>query len=175
MGSALGVEYVFGTATHAGAKGTLIDMLLGAVVAMMGSMAMTGAGGRAGFWVRARTALFFPVAIGIGLLAGVLVNGSTRLMLAVFVVVITIAVAIRRFGQAFFFYGFMGWLGYFFGSFLHATLSMMPSLIEAVAPAGVGHRAAHQAGPRAAAHRPSFQRPCPSGDPGLRGRPRGRR
>ena len=40
MASALAVEFGFATLTHAGSEGTLIAMLLGAVVAMMGSMAL---------------------------------------------------------------------------------------------------------------------------------------
>jgi hypothetical protein len=42
------------------------------------------------------------------------------------------AVAVRRFGIPFFFYGFMGWMGYFFAVFLHATPTMLPQLIVAV-------------------------------------------
>lgn len=128
MGSALAVEYGFATATNASAQGTLIAMLLGAIVAMMGSMALTGTGA----WAKARTAVFFPVAIGSGMLAGVAVGGRTDLMLIVFVVVMFVAVFVRRFGMAFFFYGFMAWLGYFFAAFLHATVAMMPTLIAAV-------------------------------------------
>lgn len=128
MGSALAVEYGFATATNASAQGTLIAMLLGAIVAMMGSMALTGTGA----WAKARTAVFFPVAIGSGMLAGVAVGGRTDLMLIVFVVVMFVAVFVRRFGVAFFFYGFMAWLGYFFAAFLHATVAMMPTLIAAV-------------------------------------------
>ena len=62
VASTLGVEYLFATATNAGAEGTLIAMLLGAVVAMMGSMALTDT--RA--LVNVRTAVFFPVAVGLG-------------------------------------------------------------------------------------------------------------
>jgi uncharacterized membrane protein YccC len=130
MGSSLGIEYMAASARHEGARGVLVAMLLGAVVGMMGSMALTGAG--ASVWDKVRTALFFPVAIGLGLLAGAAVSGSTDLLLGIFVAVMAAAVAVRRFGQPFFYYGFMGWMGYFFGSFLHATLPMLPSLIEAV-------------------------------------------
>jgi len=48
MGSALGIEYIAAAARHEGARGTLVAMLLGAVVGMMGSMALTGAAARAG-------------------------------------------------------------------------------------------------------------------------------
>lgn len=131
MASALGVEYAFATATHAGPPGTVIAMLLGAVMAMMGSMALSG---RAA-WPKVRTAVFFPFAIGSGMLAGVAVGDHTDMMLAVFVVVMFAAVAVRRFGIPFFFYGFMGWMGYFFASFLHSTLAMLPSLLAAIGAA----------------------------------------
>jgi uncharacterized membrane protein YccC len=125
MASALAVEFGFATLTHAGSEGTLIAMLLGAVVAMMGSMALSGPG----VWIKVRTAVFFPVALGVGMVGGVAVGGRTDLMLGVFVVVMFAAVFVRRFGMPFFFYGFMGWMGYFFASFLHATAAMLPTLL----------------------------------------------
>jgi hypothetical protein len=128
MGTALGLEYLVARLTHAAAEASLVAMLLGSVVAMMGSMALTDHAA----WPKIRTALFFPVAIGVGLLAGVAVGTRTDLMLAVFVVVMFASVYVRRFGVVFFFYGFMGWMGYFFASFLHATVPMLPALFEAV-------------------------------------------
>jgi uncharacterized membrane protein YccC len=128
MGTALAVEYGVATATGAPAAARLIAMLLGAVVAMMGSMALTASG----VWPKVRTAVFFPVAIGIGLVAGTAVGRHTDLMLAVFVLVMFLAVFVRRFGLPFFFYGFMAWMGYFFASFLQTTLAALPSLMVAV-------------------------------------------
>ncbi|MFG5722654.1 FUSC family protein [Streptomyces murinus] len=128
MATTLGIEYLYATATHAGPQGTLIAMLLGTVMAMMGSMALSGTGA----WPKVRTAVFFPLAIGIGMLAGVAVAGRTDLMLCVFVAVMFVAVFVRRFGMAFFFYGFMIWMGYFFAAFLGAKLSMLPALLSAV-------------------------------------------
>ncbi|MFY4723777.1 hypothetical protein [Streptomyces sp. LaBMicrA B280] len=128
MASTLGIEYLYATATYAGPQGTLIAMLLGTVMAMMGSMALSGTG----VWPKVRTAVFFPPAIGIGMLAGVAVAGRTDLMLCVFVAVMFVAVFVRRFGMAFFFYGFMIWMGYFFAAFLGAQLSMLPALLSAV-------------------------------------------
>jgi uncharacterized membrane protein YccC len=133
MASALGVEYGFATFTHAGPMGTIVAMLLGAVMSMMGSMALGGPG----VWPKVRTAAFFPVAIGIGLVAGVAVGPHTDLMLGVFVLVMFAAVAVRRFGVPFFFYGFMTWMGYFFAAFLHATLAMLPGLLASVVVATV--------------------------------------
>ena len=125
MATALGVEYLLATAIDAGAQGTLIAMLLGAVMAMMGSMGLASGSVRE----KARTAVFFPVAIGVGMVAGVAVAGHHVLMLVVFVVVMFAAVFVRRFGPSFFFYGFMGWMGYFFAAFLGATLATLPGLL----------------------------------------------
>ncbi|MGN6132469.1 MAG: FUSC family protein [Nocardioidaceae bacterium] len=128
LGTALGVEYAFARLAHASAQGTLISMMLGAMVAMMGSNALTGPE----VWGKVKVAVFFPVAIGLGMGLGTLVGGSTDLMLAVFVAVMFVAVFIRRFGMPFFFYGFMIWMGYFFASFLHTTPAMIPNLLLAV-------------------------------------------
>nr|WP_240968795.1 FUSC family protein [Streptomyces sp. HNM0575] len=131
MSSTLALEYVFGQVAGAGRQGTTIGMLLGAIVAMMGSMALTGTGVR----TKAVTAVFFPVAMGAGMLAGVVVAGHTDVMLCVFVGVMFVAVFVRRFGMRFFFYGFMLWMGYFFAAFLNAELTMLPGLLTAIAVA----------------------------------------
>jgi uncharacterized membrane protein YccC len=133
MGTALAVEFAFATVMQAPPQGRLVAMLLGAVVSMMGSMALAGTG----VWRKVRTAAFFPVAIGIGLVAGTAVGPHTDLMLAVFVLVMFLAVFVRRFGLPFFFYGFMSWMGYFFASFLQTTLAALPSLMIAVLVATV--------------------------------------
>ncbi|WP_020495732.1 carboxypeptidase regulatory-like domain-containing protein [Sciscionella marina] len=129
MASALAVEYGFAVLIGADAKLTLVVMLLGAMVAMLGAQALGGTG----VWPKVRTALFFPVALGAGMSVGVLVSWNIDLMLGVFVVVMFIAVFIRKFGIPYFFYGFMGWMGYFFSSFLHATFEMLPMLLIAIA------------------------------------------
>lgn len=129
MSTALAVEYEYARLTHAGPQGVLVAMLLGTVIAMMGSMALTGTQ----VWPKVRTAVFFPVAIGSGMLPGIVVTGHRDWMLIVFVAVMYLAVFIRRFGMAYFFYGFMVWMGYFFAVFLRATLSDLPSLLSAVA------------------------------------------
>jgi hypothetical protein len=133
MTAALGVEYAFARLTSAGAQDTTVAMLLGAVTAMMGSMALTGTG----VWPKVRTAVCFPVSMGLGLLLGIAVAPRTDLMLAVFVVVMFAAVFVRRFGIPFFTYGFMTWMGYFFATFLHATLGMLPDLMVAVLIASI--------------------------------------
>ena len=128
MATTLGLEYGYARLTRAGAEGIVIAMLLGTVVAMIGSMAL--AGPRA--WPKVRTAAFLPVAIVAGMLPGVAVAGHADLTLVLFVVVMFAAVYIRRFGQPFFFYGFMLWMGYFFAAFLHVRWSGLPSLLADV-------------------------------------------
>jgi hypothetical protein len=128
MTTGLAVEYVFATLTGAGPPATLVAVLLGAITAMMGSMALSGTG----VWPKVRTAALFPVAMGLGMTLGIAVAPHTDLMLGVFVVVMFAAVFVRRFGVPFFFYGFMVWMGYFFAAFLHATLGGLPAMLLAV-------------------------------------------
>ena len=128
MGTTLGVELLLGRLTGAGAQGTLVSMLLGAMMAMMGSNALVGPE----LWGKVRTAAFFPVAIGAGMLLGVLLAPYPLGKLVGFVAVMFAAVFVRRFGLPFFFYGFMAWMGYFFASFVQAQLSMVPGLLVAV-------------------------------------------
>ncbi|MBA8826792.1 hypothetical protein FHX42_004171 [Saccharopolyspora lacisalsi] len=128
VGVALVVEYGLARLLGLGSRGVLISMLLGAVVSMMGSMALTGSG----VWSKVRTAAFFPVAIGLGMAVGTLTAHNRALQLTVFVVVMFLAVFVRRFGMAFFFYGFMGWMGYFFAAFLKASPAQLPILLLAV-------------------------------------------
>lgn len=129
MASALGVEFAFATIVGAGAQDTVVAMLLGTIVAMMGSMALVGVA----IWPKVRTAVFFPVAIGAGAVGGVATGGHTDLMLVGFVIVMFIAVFVRRFGLPFFFYGFMAWIGYFFAAFLGADMAMLPWMLVCVA------------------------------------------
>ncbi|MFE9248621.1 FUSC family protein [Streptomyces sp. NPDC007088] len=128
MAGALALEYLFARLTHADAQSTMVSMIIGTVVAMLGSNALDGPE----VLPKIRTAVFFPVAIGLGLAAGMAVSDRPDLMLVGFVLVMFAAVFVRRFGLPFFFYGFMGWMGYFFASFLHPPMSRLPSLLLAV-------------------------------------------
>ena len=128
MGTGLGVEYVFARVLHTGGAGQLIAMMLGAVTAMMGGMALAGLS-PAG---KLKTAAFFPAALGVGIAAGILTAPSRVLTLSVFVVVMFLAVAVRQLGPAYFFYGFMGWIGYFLASLTHLQFSQFPFIVAAV-------------------------------------------
>lgn len=129
--SSLAVEYGFVQLTGAGSA--LVPMLLGAIVAMISAMALTGTSS----WAKIRTAVFFPVAMGVGMALGVLASAQTATTLTGFIVAMFLAVYVRRFGPSFFFYGFMGWMGFFFANFLHAKMAMLPGMILAVAIATV--------------------------------------
>lgn len=118
-----GVAHLLGTPAKAAFSATLF----GAVVAMLGSNALSGWDRR----VKARTALFFPVAVGLGLVLSVLTDTQRLLQVGGFATVLFLAVWVRRFGPQYFFYGFMAWMGFFFATFLHATWSLVPELLVA--------------------------------------------
>ncbi|MBS2536423.1 FUSC family protein [Catenulispora sp. NF23] len=129
MSVTLGIEFGYAKAQHDAARAILVAMMLGGMVAIMGAMALTGTAS----WPKVRTAVFFPVAFGAGMLPGALVAGRTDAMLSMFVVVMFAAVWVRRFGPAFFFYGFMMFMGYFFAAFLGAKVSTLPTLMADLA------------------------------------------
>ena len=128
MATGLGIEALLAHFLGIRGLGVVVAMLLGAVVAMVGSLALTGSN----VWGQVRTAALFPVALGLGEAGGIGVGPRTDFMLAGFVVVMFIAVAIRRLGPAYFQYGFMMWMGYFFASFTHSTWLQFPFLMAAV-------------------------------------------
>jgi hypothetical protein len=131
MLTSLAVEY--GLATLVGAEGVevILFLLMGGIVAMMGSMALSGLA--PGVWVRVRTAFFFPVAFGLGAAGGMALHDVQGLVKVVFVVITFLAVFVRRFGMPFFFYGFMGWIGYLFASLLGASFALLPVILLALA------------------------------------------
>ncbi|NEA44713.1 FUSC family protein, partial [Streptomyces sp. SID11385] len=128
MAGALGIEYVYARLAGAAPQDMIVHMIIGTVIAMLGSNALAGPSAVTNL----RIAAFFPVALFAGLLPGIAVAGHEVAMLAGFVVVMFAAVYVRRFGLAFFFYGFMGWMGYFFAAFLHPQVSQLPGLLVAV-------------------------------------------
>ncbi|KRE63513.1 FUSC family protein [Nostocoides sp. Soil756] len=110
--------------------------LFGAVVAMIGSNALAGMLRRE----KLPTAAGFPVAVTVGLVLAVLTGSHRALQVVAFAVVLFTAVWVRRFGGAWFFYGFMAWMGFFFATFLKAQWSLVPELVLAavVSSAWVG-------------------------------------
>lgn len=128
MAAAIFVEFCFGSLVGAAGQQLAVFMLLGAIVAMMGSNALADHSIPA----NVRMAVWFPVAIGGGLALGTLVAPWHVLSLVVFVGVMFLSVWIRRFGFPFFFYGFMIWMGYFFADFLQVDIGQLPILVLAV-------------------------------------------
>ncbi len=128
VAAAIGVEFLLGTALGVGPQTLILFMLLGAVVAMLGSNALARPRVRSSV----RAALLFPVAFGAGLLIGVLVGTTIIIEQAAFVAVMFAAVYIRRFGIDYFFYGFLIWISYFFSLFLGLTIDQIPEMLLAV-------------------------------------------
>ena len=130
---ALAVEFGLALVTGATGMSVIVFMLFGGLLGMIGSNALAGHK----VWANVRTAAFFPVALGVGLLAGIAVSWSLPVTLAVFVVVMFVAVYIRRFGPDFFFYGLLIWMGFFLSAFIHATIAeflpMMLAIVVATA------------------------------------------
>ncbi|NHA69289.1 FUSC family protein [Phycicoccus flavus] len=101
--------------------------LFGAVVAMLASNALSGMLRRE----KLPAAAGFPVAVAVGLVLAVLTDTHRLLQVLAFAVVLFAAVYVRRFGGAWFFYGFMAWMGFFFATFLRAQWSLVPELLLA--------------------------------------------
>lgn len=119
------VGYALALLLHASPQGMVVFMLLSSVVAMIGSNALVDHRVKDNMV----TAAYFPVAMGAGLTLGTLLAPSQLASLIGFVVVMFLAVWVRRFGLAYFFYGFMLWNGYFFASFLKTTLPALPAML----------------------------------------------
>ncbi|WP_022882859.1 FUSC family protein [Gryllotalpicola ginsengisoli] len=128
VAATMGVEYAVATLIGAGSQGTVVFLLLGSVVAMMGTNALVDHR----VAENARTAAWFPVAVGVGLTAGTMLSPYHLIALAGFVVVMFLAVWVRRFGLPYFFYGFLLWMGYFFADFLGVTAAALPGMLLAV-------------------------------------------
>ncbi|MDR6620833.1 FUSC family protein [Sinomonas atrocyanea] len=124
----MAVGYGLARLLHANAQGTVVFMLLSSVVAMIGTNALVDHRIKS----NAITAAYFPLAMGAGITAGTLLAPNQPASLVGFVVVMFLAVWMRRFGLGYFFYGFMLWNGYFFASFLKTTLPAIPAMLVAI-------------------------------------------
>ena len=97
-----------------------------AVVAMV-SMLAVRTGGRAG----AVTTLLLPVAASVSFTLAAAVHGSARLGELVFVVVMFVAVWMRRFGPRAFAAGMAAFIGYFLALLLQVSFATLPAMIGA--------------------------------------------
>lgn len=128
IASTLGVEYLVATTT-----GTppLVPMMLGAVVAMLASFGVVDAT-RAG---QAVTLCFLALSMLAGMGVALLVDRNRLASLTAFVVVVFVAVWVRRFGLRYFVCGMGGFMGYFFALFLSLRPEMLPGVAFVVAVA----------------------------------------
>ena len=127
VGTALPVQ--LGVAALLGYRGPVVfaATMVGAVVAMLASNALVAKSG----WAVVRTAVFFPLAVAVGLVPAILTGGERAFQVVGFAAVLFGAVWVRRFGADWFFYGFMAWMGFFFATFLHAGWGLVPELVLA--------------------------------------------
>lgn len=129
--AAMCAEFLLGNVLGVGPQNLIVFMLLGSVIAMLGSNALA----RPDIRGSVRAAALFPVAFGLGLFAGILVGSNILVEQVAFVGVMFAAVYIRRFGLDFFFYGFLIWISYFFSLFLRPSLGQIPMMLLAVVTA----------------------------------------
>jgi uncharacterized membrane protein YccC len=127
VGTALPVQLGVGALLGYQGPVTFAATMFGAVVAMLSSNALVAKNG----WAVVRTAVFFPLAVAVGLVPATLTGGERAYQVVGFAVVLFGAVWVRRFGTDWFFYGFMAWMGFFFATFLHAGWSLVPELLLA--------------------------------------------
>ncbi|OJG04858.1 Fusaric acid resistance protein family protein [Pseudonocardia autotrophica] len=125
IASTLGVEYLVATTT-----GTppLVPMMLGAMLASFGVVDATRAG-------QAVTLCFLALSMLAGMGVALLVDRNRLASLTAFVVVVFVAVWVRRFGLRYFVCGMGGFMGYFFALFLSLRPEMLPGVAFVVAVA----------------------------------------
>jgi hypothetical protein len=125
VGSTLLVEFVVAQLVG---QPAMIPMMLGAILAMMVSfgIADTTPGGRA------VTLLHLPVFMVAGMLVALSVDRYRLASLVVFVLVMFVAVLLRRFGPRYFVSGMIAFIGYFFALFLQLRIAQVPVVLMAI-------------------------------------------
>jgi hypothetical protein len=98
-----------------------------AVVAMTSLLAVR----QGGTWDRVLTTLLMPVSATTAIALAMLTRGSTVLGEAVFLVVMFVAVYMRRFGGRATALGMVAFIGYFLALFLQATWALLPAMAGA--------------------------------------------
>lgn len=127
VGTTLPVQQLVASLVGVEGQAAFAMTLFGAVVAMLGSNALAGMRRRE----KPVAALGFPVAVALGLVLAVLTDAHRAVQVPAFALVLFAAVWVRRFGGAWFFYGFMAWMGFFFATFLQASWDLVPELLLA--------------------------------------------
>lgn len=106
----------------------VVAMLIGGMISMNGSFASSSRGARD----TVRTLAGMPVAAAAGAAPAAVLAGHTALHLVGFVVVMVLAVLVRRWGARWFSYGMLAWLSYFFATFVGVTPHRLPALVAVV-------------------------------------------
>ena len=114
----------------AGLAATVV-LILSSVLTMMSTFTASDPTVRG----RIITQVCLPGALLVGLVVAMLVDRHRVLSLSLFVVVMFVAVWIRRFGPRFFALGMVAWMGYFFALFLQLSLAMVPLVLLAAGTA----------------------------------------
>ncbi|TCK22449.1 putative membrane protein YccC [Pseudonocardia endophytica] len=125
IATALGLELLLAEVTG---RPPLIPLMLGAVLAMLSAFGVLDPtrGGQA------VTMCFLPLFLLAGMALALAVDRNRPLSLATFVLVVFVAVLLRRFGPRFFTCGMVGFMGYFFALFLGLRPEQLPDLLPPV-------------------------------------------
>jgi uncharacterized membrane protein YccC len=109
----------------------ITTIMLGAIVAMVSAMSVNDKSTRA----KAGTFLLLPLAAGFSITVSSLLEPWPPLGDAAFLLIIFVAVYLRRFAPRGFSVGMVAFMTFFFSLFIHATLKQLPLLLLAVAVA----------------------------------------
>jgi uncharacterized membrane protein YccC len=106
----------------------ITTIMLGTIVAMMSAMSVNDKTARA----KAVTFLLLPVSAGISIAAGALLEPWPLIGDGVFLVIIFVAVYLRRYAPRGFAVGMVAFMVFFFSLFIKATVAQLPTLLFAV-------------------------------------------
>ncbi|GAA3438170.1 FUSC family protein [Kutzneria kofuensis] len=106
----------------------ITTIMLGTIVAMMSAMSVNDKTVRA----KAGTFLLLPVSAGVSISAGALLEPWPPVGDAVFLVIIFVAVYLRRYAPRGFAVGMVAFMTFFFSLFIHATVEQLPTLLLSV-------------------------------------------
>jgi len=132
VGTTIGVQLLVADALQVTGSARVLHLLLGSLLALnMATVIRQGP--------RRETAVaaaWAPVAAALGAVLATVAGSRHWLALAVFVLICSGAVWVRRFGGAWFAGGFIAWQAYFFTLYLHPPLGALPGMLIAVAVSG---------------------------------------
>ncbi|MEV6605996.1 FUSC family protein [Kutzneria sp. NPDC051319] len=106
----------------------ITTIMLGTIVAMMSAMSVNDKTVRG----RAGTFLLLPVSAGVSITAGALLEPWPLVGDGVFLVIIFVAVYLRRYAPRGFAVGMVAFMTFFFSLFIRATVTQLPTLLLAI-------------------------------------------